>query len=50
MGVSAGELPRYEGKARRVVDRAAFADVAPVAALRVAGSDGRGVAAKPVAR
>jgi phenylacetate-CoA ligase len=53
VGVAAGELPRYEGKARRVVDRAAFAEVAPVAALRVAGSDGPGLAAdrtaKPVA-
>jgi phenylacetate-CoA ligase len=53
VGVDAGELPRYEGKARRVVDRAEFADVAPKAAMRL-GADGGLVvavdrAAKPVA-
>ncbi|MER5670285.1 phenylacetate--CoA ligase family protein [Pseudonocardia alni] len=36
-----GELPRYEGKARRVLDRAELADVAPAVAARLAVDDHR---------
>jgi hypothetical protein len=35
VGAEVGELPRFEGKARRVVDRAEFAEIAPGAAARV---------------
>ncbi|WP_073459085.1 phenylacetate--CoA ligase family protein [Pseudonocardia thermophila] len=48
IAVGPGELPRYEGKARRVIDRAEFADVAPAAAVRLGTIRDR--AADPVAR
>jgi phenylacetate-CoA ligase len=53
VGVGAGELPRYEGKARRVVDRAEFAGIAPDAAMRLGDDCDRDLAdgrrAEPVA-
>lgn len=42
-----GELPRYEGKARRVLDLAEFADLAPAVAARLSASGAAATARRP---
>lgn len=48
-GVGEGELPRYEGKARRVLSRAEFAESAPDVAARMTAGTGTRASGEPTA-